>query len=168
MLPAPERVIILLKQLQDSDSRYKDNQLNSLLAAAVLKEIQLQFNPQKDSAKNISQEHLLQEVKDYIKWHLHTSLKISDIAAYFGYNQKYLTTIFHQNMGTPLKQYVLQSKMEQAKLQLSDTNNQISQIAYNLGFDDVHNFSNAFKKITGLSPKEYKLNCSKEQINRES
>lgn len=159
-VPAPERIIIHLKQLQDSDSRYKNNNLNSLLTAAILTEIELQLNPQQTPQKNISQEHLLQSVKEYIKWNIHTSLKISDIAAYFGYNEKYLTTLFHETTGSPLKKYILQLKMEQAKIQLSETNNQVSQIAYKLGYDDPHNFSNAFKKITGLSPMEYRISCT--------
>jgi len=168
LLPAPERVIIFLKQLQDSDCRYENKKLNSILTAAILTEIELQTSKNYHSQNNITQEHLLLEIKDYIKWNLHRNIKIADIAAYFGYNEKYLTTLFHSVTGTALKQYVLQSKMEQAKIQLSDTNLQISQIAYNLGFEDSHNFSNAFKKITGLSPKEYKLNCGKEIINREN
>jgi len=54
--------------------------------------------------------------------------------------------------------------MDLAKAQLSDTNNLISQIAYNVGFNDAHNFANAFKKITGLSPSEYRLSYGKRSL----
>jgi len=165
-LPAPERVILLLKQLQDSDRRYQNTKLNSILATAILTEIEQQTLPSSNE-KKYSQEHLLEEIKEYIKWHLQENLKVSKIAEYFGYNEKYLTTLFHKITGTPIKKFILQSKMEHAKLLLSDTNQQIAQIAYSLGFDDSHNFSNAFKKITGLSPKEYKINYGKEKVNRE-
>lgn len=166
-LPASERIIVLMKQLQDSDRRYHNQKLNSFLAAAIFTEIEQQISSVPVEDKCYSQEHLLEEVKDYIKWHLQENLKVSNIAQYFGYNEKYLTTLFRNTTGTPIKQYILQSKMEQAKITLSDTNMQIAQIAYNLGFEDSHNFSNAFKKITGLSPSEYKQNYGKEKINRE-
>lgn len=168
-LPSAERVIVLLKQLQDSDRRYENEKFNSFLAAAILTEIELQTkntgNIQKE--KSHPQEHLIEDIKDFINWNLQRNLKVSDIADYFGYNEKYLTTLFKTISGIAIKQYILQLKMEKAKITLSDTNQQISEIAYSLGFDDVHNFSNAFKKITGLSPTEYKLNYGKEKINRE-
>lgn len=166
-LVQPERVIVLLKQLQDSDNRYHDQNFNSILAAAIFSEIQLQTNPSIKHQINYSQEHLLDEVKEYIKWHLHENLRICDIASYFGYNEKYLTTLFTKHHGQPLKQYILQSKMEHAKIQLTDTTKQIAQIAYNLGYEDSHNFSTSFKKITGLYPRDYREHYGKEEINRE-
>ena len=46
--------------------------------------------------------------------------------------------------------------MELAKALLTDTNLPVSQIGYDIGFSDNHNFSNAFKKITGQSPSDYR------------
>lgn len=162
-----ERIIVLLKQLQDSDKRYQNQKLNSFLASAIFTEIELQTQNNLKKEKDFSQDHLYESVKDYINWHLHENLKVSQIAEYFGYNKKYLTTIFHKISGIAIKQFILQSKMERAKIALTETNQQIAQIAYSLGFEDSHNFSNAFKKITGLSPKVYKINYGKEKINRE-
>jgi len=46
--------------------------------------------------------------------------------------------------------------MDRAKADLSETTEPVSQIAFRLGFADAHNFSNAFRKITGFSPSEYR------------
>jgi len=70
--------------------------------------------------------------------------------------EKYLTTLFKQHAGISLKQQILQSKTDVAKSFLSETTQPVSQIAYSLGFSDAHNFSNAFRKQTGLSPSEYR------------
>lgn len=166
-LSDPERVIVLLKQLQDSDKRYHNQKFNSILASAILTEIEMQVSSQEKEVQKYSQDHLLEQIKEYIHWHQGENLRVGEIAGYFGYNEKYLTTLFHKTTGTPLKQYLLQNKMEQAKIFLTDTSLQIAQIAYNLGFEDSHNFSNAFKKVTGLSPKAYRKNYGKEKINRE-
>lgn len=162
-----ERIIILLKQLQDSDKRYHNEKLNSILAQSIFAEIEQQISANASEHSSYSQDHLLEQIKEYVKWHLQENTKVSQIAHYFGYNEKYLTTLFHSVTGTALKQYILQSKMEQAKIQLTDSTTQIAQIAYSLGFEDSHNFSNAFKKVTGLSPKAYRENYGKEKINRE-
>ena len=54
--------------------------------------------------------------------------------------------------------------MDLAKSALSETTEPISQIAFRLGFSDAHNFSNAFHKITGLSPSEYRGSYNKHNV----
>lgn len=155
-LTSPDRIIILMKQLQDSDRRYREITLNRYLCSAILSEIALQGQIYPAYGNKIIKEQLYQDICDYVFWHLTESLKVSQVANYFGYNEKYLTTFFKQRAGISLKQYILQIKMERAKADLSETAEPVSQIAFRLGFTDAHNFSNAFRKVTGLSPSEYR------------
>ncbi|MCQ2584006.1 MAG: helix-turn-helix transcriptional regulator [Treponema sp.] len=67
-----------------------------------------------------------------------------------------MTTFFKKASGKSLKQFILERKMEEAKALLSDSTRTVSEIAYSLGFSDNHNFSRAFKKVTGQSPSEYR------------
>ena len=57
-----------------------------------------------------------------------------------------------------LKQFILKSKMDSAMAELTDTNHTVSQIAYNVGFQDAHNFSHGFPKThrddAGTVPEE--------------
>ena len=61
----------------------------------------------------------------------------------------------------PLKQYILRAKIEQANFLLTDTNKSISEISRELGFSDNHNFSRTYKRLTGLTPSEYRDTFSK-------
>lgn len=162
-LASLERIIILLKQLQDSDRRYKETSLNRYLCSAILAEIGAQCGHLLNKEKQLK-EQLYHDILDYISWHSQENLRIPEIAAHFGYNEKYLTTFFKKYAGITLKQQVLQTKMEVAKSSLSETTQPISQIAYSLGFSDAHNFSNAFRKITGLSPSEYRASYNKHNV----
>ncbi len=162
-LTSPERIIILMKQLQDSDRRYKENSLNHYLCSAVLAELSAQCRHDANKEKQLK-EQLYSDILDYISWHAQDQLKVAEIAAYFGYNEKYLTTFFKKYAGITLKQYILQSKMDLAKSALSETTQPVSQIAYGLSFTDAHNFSNAFRKITGLSPSEYRASYNKHNV----
>jgi AraC-like DNA-binding protein len=162
-LSSLERIIILMKQLQDSDRRYKEVSLNRYLCSAILSEISAQSFYHINKEKQLK-EQLFHDILDYISWHIQERLSISEIAAYFGYNEKYFTTFFKKYAGIPLKQHILQSKMEHAKSNLSETTQPISQIAYSLGFSDAHNFSNAFYKVTGLSPSEYRASYNKHNV----
>ncbi len=162
-LPSMERIIILMKQLQDSDRRYKDNTLNRYLCSAILAEVSAQTYYKSNKDKQLK-EQLYSDILDYISWHAQENLRVSDIATYFGYNEKYLTTFFKKYAGITLKQHILQTKMDLAKSALSETTQPISQIAYSLGFSDAHNFSNAFRKTTGLSPSEYRASYNKHNV----
>ncbi len=162
-LSSLERIIILMKQLQDSDRRYKESTLNNALCSAVLAELCAQNRHTQTKDKQLK-EQLYSDILDYISWHAREHLRVSELAAYFGYNEKYLTTFFKKYSGITLKQYILQTKMELAKSALSETTQPISQIAFSLGFSDAHNFSNAFHQVTGLSPSEYRASYNKHNV----
>ena len=166
-LTSIERVIILMKQLQDCEKRYHDPILRNSLTVAILAETANQCSTLRKFTSPYSGEQLYHDIRDYIHHHATQNQRIGQISDYFGYSQKYLTSFFHKHSGCSIKQYVLQCKMEIAKAELTDSNHTVSQVAYNIGFRDVHNFSNAFKKIGGLSPLDYKNSFTKRTINSE-
>lgn len=156
-IPRIDRLIVLLKQLQDCDRKYHNRNLNNYSLTTIICELysQLYLSTNHIAVKR-EQMQLYTDIVDYISWRIHENIKVSEIAAYFEYNEKYLTTFFKKVSGTPLKTYILNRKMELAKALLTDSNQPIAQIGYDLGFTDNHNFSSAFKKITGQSPSEYR------------
>lgn len=163
-LSFPERIIILMKQLQDSDKRYHNKKLNEALSTAIIQEIYSQSAEYQKNQENKKTLQICNDISDFISYHATENLLVSDIAAYFGYNEKYLSTLFKKYTGISLKQFMIQTKMDIAKGELTDTNHSISQIAYNVGFDDNHNFTNAFKKVTGLTPSAYRESFAKRAL----
>lgn len=91
-----------------------------------------------------------------VKLNYCNNLRVSDIALHFGYNEKYLSHLFRQLSGMPLKQFILKSKIDEANYLLTDTNLSIGEIAVKLGYTDAHNFARTYKKCTGLSPSAYR------------
>lgn len=165
-LPRQERLIILLKQLQDSERRYHNRDLDNYLATTILYELYSQcflYNNEKRLPSR-GKAQIYTDIVDYVSWHLWEPIRVSEIAKYFGYNEKYLSTFFKKASGITLKTYILNEKMELAKALLTDTNDTVSQIAYSIGFQDNHNFSSCFKKITGLSPTEYRGSYAKRML----
>ncbi len=167
-LPIKERLFILLKQLQDNERRYHNKTYNDFQVTSILWELYCQQNLKKKEMgnKTISsdndpvikrgKEQLYTDIIDYISWHLAESIHVEQIADYYGYNPRYLSTMFREISGIPLKTYIINRKMELAKSLLTDTNDPISQIAYSIGFHDNHNFSSCFRKNTGLTPTQYR------------
>ena len=152
-----EKIIVMLKQLQDGIRSYRDDKLNNYLTTAILCEFHNQCQKNLEIAqKKDRHEQIYNDILDYIKWYRNTNLKVIDIANHFGYNEKYLSHLFHSIKGMSLKQYILQEKMDLAKYILVDTNDTIASIAQQLGFSDSHNFMKAFKKQVGFTPTEYR------------
>jgi len=155
VLPAPEKVVILMKQLQDSIRSNYDKTFLNYMTTSILCEIHNQFS-EKDNQTSCTKRQIYNDIIDYVKATLTKNVKVSDIAIHFGYNEKYLSHLFSTIENMPLKQYILREKMELAKYMLTDTNDTISQIASKLCFTDSHNFMKAFKKVVGLTPSEYR------------
>lgn len=164
-LSSSERIIILMKQLQDSEKRYHEANLNNFLTSAVLAELSDQSFLYQKYGEGKKSKQLYHDICDYITLHVSENITMDDLAAYFSYNKKYLTTFFRKQSGNTIKHFILQTKMDHAKAELIETNHTVSQISYNIGYNDVHHFSNAFKKITGLSPSNYRDGFSKRFIN---
>lgn len=158
-LPMTNRLLILLKQLQDSERRYHNKSYNDFQVTSILCELYCQQTLTLSNSYPVSKqgkEQLYADIIDYISWHIAESIHVEQIADYYGYNPHYLSTMFRKISGIPLKAYIINQKIELAKSLLIDTNDPISQIAYSIGFRDNHNFSSCFRKNTGLTPTEYR------------
>ncbi|GGN97060.1 AraC family transcriptional regulator [Saccharibacillus kuerlensis] len=156
-LKSLEKMIIMMKQLQDSVRSYRTSTLNDYMSTVVLCELYNQlFHVESSDMKKTRQEQLYHDIVDYIKWSRGEPVKVSQIAEVFGYNEKYLSHLFASISGVSLKQYILQQKMELAKYLLTDTNQNISEVSLKLGYTDSHNFMKAFKKIVGLTPSDFR------------
>ncbi|MEK4063431.1 MULTISPECIES: AraC family transcriptional regulator [unclassified Paenibacillus] len=156
-LKSLEKIIVMMKQLQDSVRGYNQKTLNNYMSTVILCELYNQvFHSEHNPAKKNKQEQLYNDIVDYIKWSRSEHIKVSQIATYFGYNEKYLSHLFTRISGISLKQYILQQKMELAKFLLSDTNQNVSEVSQQLGYKDCHNFMKSFKKIVGLTPTDFR------------
>ncbi|TFE23333.1 AraC family transcriptional regulator [Cohnella luojiensis] len=161
-LKSVERIIVMMKQLQDSVRGYNEKTLNDYMSTVILCEVYNQlFFSQNNPNKKSKQEQLYNDIVDHIRWRHYENTKVSQIADHFGYNEKYLSHLFTKLSGLSLKQYILHQKMEVAKSILSDTNHSVSEIAFQLGYKDCHNFMKSFKKIVGLTPSEFRNAYSK-------
>lgn len=136
---------------------YDDPHIAAADTMVVLCLLQHQCLRERPASQSVVKKDDLQgKILDYLNWHIHENIRVSQVATHLGYNEKYLSTLFTAMTGESIKHYILVQKMEIAKRQLTNTNVPITAIAANMGFSDSHNFSTAFKKIVGMSPREYR------------
>lgn len=97
---------------------------------------------------------LIYEITHYIDTNLTKIKKLSDIANVFDYSYAYLSRIFSQTMGIPIRDYYSQRRLEKAAQMLSEEI-PISSVSEQLQFADVPSFCKAFKAHYNVSPKKY-------------
>lgn len=99
---------------------------------------------------------LIQNIKNYIDENLLHEFSMADLATVFNYNEKYLGRLFKQRTGVSIKEYCNLAKIEKAKYMLTNSNVSISNIATQVGYNNVTYFNRIFKKTTDQSPLEYR------------
>lgn len=100
---------------------------------------------------------LVKEAVSYIMEHYAEDISLSAIAGHLGISGSYLSTLFHQYMDSGFNDYVNRIRIERASCYLEQNYLKNYEIAYKVGFKDEKYFSKVFKKMKGISPKEYRM-----------
>lgn len=85
-----------------------------------------------------------------------TQFTLTTLAEKMDLSSGYLSSIFKKFFGLSFQDYLLQKRMERAKILLLTTELKNYEIAEKIGFDDVNYFGLKFKKFYSVSPKQYK------------
>lgn len=99
--------------------------------------------------------------KTYIRTHLDSLITVNDLSDLIGIPLKRYTYLFTKLNGESPKKYINKMKIKVAKELLINTDKCMVDIAFAIGYDDVFYFSRFFKKNTGFSPSEFRLNLGK-------
>lgn len=93
--------------------------------------------------------------KRYIHEHYREKIALSDIADYLKISSGHLSTTFSRYMNQTVSDYIAEVKIGHAKELIDSGQYLIYEIADQLGFENAYYFSKVFKKVTGMSPKNY-------------
>lgn len=92
---------------------------------------------------------------DYISDEYTNPISVRDVAKHLGVSRSHLYRIFMQNLSESPQSYLEKFRMKQSRVLLEQTPLTIGEVANSVGYEDPLYFSKAFKRITGISPKNY-------------
>ena len=98
----------------------------------------------------------LDKAISYIREHCTEGISRDNVAQVVGCSSSYLSTLFTRIVGHTFKDVVLKYRMEKAKEFLRQGNKTITEVAFKVGYNEPNYFSTAFKKITGVTPRQYR------------
>lgn len=99
---------------------------------------------------------LVRKVLTQVDYDITADLGLKNLAGQLNVNPSYLSTLFKKETGSTLTTYVNQKRIEHAVFLLNTSDLQIQMIAQYSGIPDVNYFTKTFKKMIGITPKEYR------------
>lgn len=108
--------------------------------------------------------HKDEEIKKaqvYIEKHIHEKITIDELAANIVIGRRSFERRFRQATNNSVLEYIQRIKIEAAKRQFENSRRNITEVMYDVGYTDTKAFRDLFKKITGLSPIEYRNKYNK-------
>ena len=106
----------------------------------------------------------LHKVLEYIEEGYSERITTRDLAASCFLTEEHFCRFFKKSVGKTVTEYINQYRTEKAAVLLVNTEEPIGSIGASVGFDDVNYFSRVFKRLKGISPKEYR-SLSKRESN---
>ncbi|WP_374286724.1 helix-turn-helix domain-containing protein [Lactococcus sp.] len=107
--------------------------------------------------KQIDLQERIERITKYLHEHYTEKIILEDIAAREGLSRTYFSHFFKNNFGVTFKEYLDYLRCERARVLLTTTNENLLTISYSCGFSDIRTLNNAFKKLYGSLPREYRL-----------
>lgn len=108
-------------------------------------------------SKAIPNEDRINQVAAYLEENYNKPFNQSECADRFYMSREYMCRAFSKKFGTTMVSYLNEIRINQAKKLLKDPLLTIRDIAYQVGFEDDKYFTRQFKKITGLTPSDYRI-----------
>lgn len=105
---------------------------------------------------NIEKVRPINQAKRYIKEHYAESLSLEDVSSEVGFSSSYFSTLFRKETGKNFLEYLMDVRIQEGKTLLRESRMTIENVAREVGVNDYKRFSKTFKKVTGISPKEYR------------
>ena len=112
--------------------------------------------------ENAERHDRIKPALDVMKSKLAEHISLEELAGACHLSSSHFCRLFRQITGCSPIQYLLDIRLQEGATLLKRTDNTITQVAYNVGFDDVGYFSKKFKEKFGVSPTQLKKQFTEE------
>lgn len=100
-------------------------------------------------------ESTVEQIKKYVKEHLHQQITLNDIAKQIGYSKYHTSRIFKNETGAALFEYIRKERLLAAAHALRNTDKKVLDIAFDFMFDSHEGFTRSFSNCFGINPKRF-------------
>jgi len=110
-------------------------------------------------------DEMIKKAQAYIESKIHEKISIETLSSRFSVGRRSFDRRFIKATGNTPVEYTQRAKIESAKKAFETTRKTIHEVMYEVGYSDTKAFREVFRKITGMSPLEYRGRYNKEAAN---
>ena len=107
---------------------------------------------------------VIERICHYIENNLEEDLSLVRLAEIHYFNPSYLSHFFKQEQGINLSEYIDRCRIRKARELLNNSDLKVREVSEKVGYHTAHSFTRFFKKMTGMTPKEYRDSLSKSSM----
>ncbi|MCE3281923.1 MAG: AraC family transcriptional regulator [Chitinophagaceae bacterium] len=107
----------------------------------------------------------VKKAQEFIEQNFTERITVDQLASMFAVGRRNLERRFKKATSNTIVEYMQRVKIEAAKKTLESTRDNVNEVMYKVGYSDIKAFRSTFKKITGISPLEYRNKYNKEGAN---
>jgi AraC-like DNA-binding protein/ligand-binding sensor protein len=96
------------------------------------------------------------QAREYIERHHHEQLSLARVAAHVKLSSAYFSSLFAREAGVTFTGYVQRTRVERAKRLLRETSKPVTEIAFEVGFNNLTHFNYVFGKLVEKPPSAYR------------
>lgn len=104
----------------------------------------------------------VKKAQEYIENNFQNKITVNQLAAMFALSRRNLERRFKKATSNTIVEYIQRVKIEAAKKMLESASKNINEVMYEVGYNDTKAFRTTFKRITGLSPVQYRSKYNRE------
>lgn len=157
--PASTDWATLRQVIETNIQKYLEHTIRTFMEPAdALYDLPFAYSKAKHKAYNESSHyHIINNIKGYLEQHYtDSSLRLNDIASHLKMSTGYISRIFKQEMSMSITDYLIKLRINKSIQYLWDPKLKVYEIASIVGYNSQHYYCEAFKKIMGASPTEFR------------
>jgi transcriptional regulator GlxA family with amidase domain len=109
-------------------------------------------------------DEMVEKAQAFIESQLHQKISVEDLSARYAIGRRNFDRRFIKATGNTPIEYTQRVKIESAKKALESSRKTVNEVMYEVGYSDVKAFREVFRKITGMSPLDYRGRYNKDAV----
>lgn len=152
-------LLYLVEKYTDRETAIQASKFFLLDIALTSQSPFIMFSGQKDH-----EDDTVKKAQEYIETNYNDRITVDELCEQFGVGRRTFERRFKKATSNSIVEYVHRVKIEAAKKQLETGRKNVNEVMYDIGYTDTKAFRDVFKKITGMSPVDYRSKFNREAV----
>lgn len=136
------------------NDRYSLMLTKLLLREAIL--YMMRYSVSHSNEAGDENDDVITDIVNYINENFAMPLDLNTLSKQAGLSPSYFSKKFKAKTGMGMKEYVILTRLRKASAELLSTDHRISDVSANCGFSDPNYFKDCFRRVYGMSPRDYR------------